>query len=59
MAAYSYLVKLSDGGQVDEHGVVFDLHREGQELHVGVLHVVQALAAEAFVQEHTTASKSM
>lgn len=42
----SHLVKLGDGGQVEEHRVVLNLDREGQELHVLVLHVVQALAAD-------------
>lgn len=42
----SYLVKLLGGGQVEEHLVVLNLDWEGQELHVVVLHVVQALAAD-------------
>ena len=35
-----YLVKLGDGGQVEEDAAIFHLHREGQQLHVFVLHVV-------------------
>lgn len=46
MNVSSHLVKLCDGGQVEEDAVVLDLDGERQKLHVLVLHVVQALTAE-------------
>lgn len=42
----TYLVELGDGGQVEEDAAIFHLNREGEQLHVLVLHVVEALAAE-------------
>lgn len=48
-----YLVKLRDGREVEEDAAVLNLDWEGQELHVIVLHVVQALTAASCGQSGT------